>query len=114
MLPGDVIPRLLVGAMLLPPLRLPRVFYTGLVPLVNRVMRIGVAEFFQDEFVAVGDDDDDDECIWAVHGTIEGQSGRPKQYWLGPRNQYWLGLILEPRQPTHITFFFFVFWCVRN
>ena len=46
------------------------ILFTGLVPLTNRVMRIGVAEFF---VANIPDEDpEDDECVYAKHGTLEG------------------------------------------
>lgn len=67
---GDVIPRLLTAARYTPVLTLPQVYFTGLVPLTNRMMRIGVAEFFQKDVPEF-----EDECTYAKHGTIENVSG---------------------------------------
>ncbi len=66
-LSGDVLPRLLTAIRLTPsPPSLPQVYFTGLAPLVNKVMRIGVTGFFAAEPPPY-----EDECSYARHGAIE-------------------------------------------
>ena len=43
---GDVVPRLLMATTVIPTLPLSQVFFTGLVPLMGHLMRIGVSSFF--------------------------------------------------------------------
>jgi len=64
---GDVIPRLLTAIRFAPALpSLPQVFFTGLLPLVSKVMRIGVTGFFAPEVPALSN-----ECSYAKYGAIE-------------------------------------------
>lgn len=89
-LSGDVVPRLLVAVKYVPflsleqvkssvkcrresrNLTLPQVFFTGLLPLTNRLMRIGVAEFFVTSPIIEAEYEDEDECVFAKHGAMEG------------------------------------------
>jgi hypothetical protein len=64
---GDVVPRLLTAVRYTPSLpALPQVYFTGLAPLVNKVMRIGVTGFF-----ASDPPNYLNECSYAKYGAIE-------------------------------------------
>ena len=67
----------LVSAPSLP--SLPQVFFTGLLPLVGSVMRIGVTGFFAAEVPALAN-----ECSYAKFGAIEGvtSAAEMERVWL--------------------------------
>ena len=58
---------------------LPQVFFTGLLPLVGSVMRIGVTGFFAAEVPALAN-----ECSYAKFGVIEGvaSAAEMERIWL--------------------------------
>ena len=68
---GDVVPRLLVAARFTPPFPLEQVFFSGIAPLANRIMRIGVSEFFESDLEFGDYDEESDECFFARHGIID-------------------------------------------
>ena len=43
---GDLIPRILMATTVIPALPLAQIYFTGLVPLLGHMMRIGVSSFF--------------------------------------------------------------------
>ena len=58
---------------------LEQVFYTGLAPLINQIMRIGVKSFFaEDSFsdLRALADEAGDECAYARHGAVDGVRSR--------------------------------------
>ena len=68
---GDLVPRILMAATVIPALPLPQVFFTGLVPLLGHMMRIGVASFFTYDPPSK---DTKDICDYYKFGGIHGIS----------------------------------------
>lgn len=78
-LSGDVVPRLLVAAKFTPILTLNQVFFTGLAPLVNHIMRIGVNSFFHPSTEDLVQEYESNECAFAKHGAINEIAGGLKE-----------------------------------
>merc|ERR1712241_667203 len=64
---GDLIPRMLMATTVIPVLPLSQVFFTGLVPLLGHMMRIGVSSFFAYYPPA---QDSEDPCDYSKFGAI--------------------------------------------
>ena len=69
---GDLIPRILMATSVIPTLPLPQVFFTGLVPLMGHMMRIGVSSFFA---YYPPDKDTTDPCDVSKFGGIHHMAG---------------------------------------
>jgi len=65
---GDVVPRLLMATTVIPTLPLAQVFFTGLVPLMGHLMRIGVASLFS--YYPPARNSTQDPCEYSKYGGI--------------------------------------------
>ena len=69
---GDLIPRILMASTVIPTLPLPQIFFTGLVPLMGHMMRIGVASFFA---YYPPEKESKDPCDFSKFGGIHNMAG---------------------------------------
>ena len=69
---GDLIPRMLMATSVIPTLPLPQVFFTGLIPLMAHLMRIGVASFFA--YYPPEKEAWQDPCEFSKYGGIHGMA----------------------------------------
>jgi len=68
---GDLIPRMLMATTVIPALPLAQIFFTGLVPLLGHMMRIGVSSFFA---YYPPSEDSEDPCDYSKFGGIHQMS----------------------------------------